>query len=294
MADGTVVDKRFDSARPQRVNDGDRPRPRISNRQIDDPTRAVVLPNRGRPSPRLGELGGSVQREPKDLLCRRFRVRHLARVVLRFALEGHLSNRQIPESELHLTLAESAGAPVLIANFSRFAIRENRDYLSLTSACAICAFIDLAVLKRLSCCFICVHLCSSVVPMPHDPATVAFLSAHGEPKRLISNRRCCRLELAATTSKQTTARVSNRRKSASFSFLQNSLQVPLENAFLIDRACQLETDVTPCKQTAAPLFNRRWIAIFAFPSRARCFPKWIRAKWSAHYFSQSRVKRGSR
>src|SRR5271154_1801042 len=35
---------------------------------FDDPTRVVVLPNRGRPSPRLGELGGSDQRESKDLL----------------------------------------------------------------------------------------------------------------------------------------------------------------------------------------------------------------------------------
>ena len=33
----------------------------------DDLTKVVVLPKRGRPSPRLGELGGSVRRESKEL-----------------------------------------------------------------------------------------------------------------------------------------------------------------------------------------------------------------------------------
>ena len=65
--------------------------------------------------------------------------------------------------------------------------------------------------------------------------------------RLNSNRLRCRLEFAVTSCKQTTAHVSNRRKSAIYSSTQNRLQVPLEDAFLIDRACRLEIDLTSAK-----------------------------------------------
>src|SRR5271154_2149041 len=59
-----------------------------------------------------------------------------------------------------------------------------------------------------------------------DDFSVARASAHGSLGEnsiecLNSNRRCCRLEFPVTPCKQTTARVSNRRKSAIFSFTQN-------------------------------------------------------------------------
>jgi hypothetical protein len=47
------------------------------------------------------------------------------------------------------------------------------------------------------------------------------------PERLISNRLSCQLEFAVTACKQTTARVSNRRNSANYSFVQNSYLLPL-------------------------------------------------------------------
>src|ERR1700732_590582 len=66
-----------------------------------------------------------------------------------------------------------------------------------------------------------------------------------------------------------TARVSNRRKSAIYSFAQNSLQASLENAFLIDRAYQLEIDLTPCRINTNAIANRRWIAMLPIARIAR-------------------------
>jgi|HubBroStandDraft_6_1064221.scaffolds.fasta_scaffold189659_2 hypothetical protein len=83
----------------------------------------------------------------------------------------------------------------------------------------------------------------------------------GDQSARISNRLCCRLDFPVSACKQTTASVSNRRKSAIYSFAQDSLQVSLANAFLIDRAYQLEIDLTPCRINTNAISNRRWISI---------------------------------
>jgi hypothetical protein len=79
---------------------------------------------------------------------------------------------------------------------------------------------------------------------------------------LISNRRCCRLEFAVTACKQKTTCDFSRRKSAIHFLAQNSLQLSLENVFLIDRAYRLEIDLSPHEINANAVSNRRWIEHF--------------------------------
>ena len=80
-----------------------------------------------------------------------------------------------------------------------------------------------------------------------------------------SNRLRCRLEFAVTSGKQTTARISNRRKSAIFSPSQicadrlvtcHSSRI---TEFLLDTASRLEIDLTPYKINTDVISNRRWI-----------------------------------
>ena len=78
----------------------------------------------------------------------------------------------------------------------------------------------------------------------------------------ISNRRCYRLEFSVTVYKQTTARVSDRRKSAIYSFPQKSFLLLLA-AQRTGKTCskvlisnrnirRLETHLTSAKSTCAP------------------------------------------
>ena len=72
----------------------------------------------------------------------------------------------------------------------------------------------------------------------------------------ISNRLCCRLEFAVTACKQTTARDSNRRKSAIYSFLQNAYrgrERRLDSIRSNRNIPRLETHLTRAESTYDPL-----------------------------------------
>jgi len=77
----------------------------------DDLTNVVVLPNRGRPSPRLGELGGSVQRESTELFPNGDPLFSAPAGVA----NDFISNSEIRRLETYLTSAKSVQAACLIA-----------------------------------------------------------------------------------------------------------------------------------------------------------------------------------
>jgi hypothetical protein len=85
------------------------------------------------------------------------------------------------------------------------------------------------------------------------------------PKRPISNRRCCRLEFAVTACKQRTACVSNRRKSAIYSFLQNTFRSGNagSNPLISNRNTpRLETDLTTSRINTRAISNRNKTQLF--------------------------------
>jgi|HubBroStandDraft_6_1064221.scaffolds.fasta_scaffold59930_2 hypothetical protein len=85
----------------------------------------------------------------------------------------------------------------------------------------------------------------------------AFPRRQGTPPQApqISNREAFRLEIDATSRKQTTGPTSNRKNKASFSSHYRLARHPRPKNSNRE-AFRLETDATPRKQTAGPISNR--------------------------------------
>jgi NAD(P)-dependent dehydrogenase (short-subunit alcohol dehydrogenase family) len=104
-------------------------------------------------------------------------------------------------------------------------------------------------------------------------ALIATLLPFCRSECLNSNRSCRRLEFGVTPCKQTAASVSNRRKSAIYFFPQNTLPVPVENAFLIDRGRRLEIELTPVESMRSffLIVAEMRIVLFAFRAEKQEF-----------------------